>query len=178
MNAKAIAANTIKQEQALKKKKQRKRLIIAGVVCVLSYGVWWLFKPWQGGITFGVCKVFLELYVQNPRSLRLSTVDDFGDTVRIWFTQVDSFGEYRMEPIQCHFRHATPEDQLKYGNVSFVLDKVTVSRRELDPQRVARFNAAIPGIVANPPDMTLPTPLADSLQGLQIDSSMFRKPIL
>jgi hypothetical protein len=178
MNAKAVTASTIRQDKALQKKKKRNRMFMLGGAVLFMGAMYYLFKPFEGGITYGICKTFLELYVQNPRSLRLSTVDDFGDNVRIWFTQVDSFGEYRMEPIQCYFRYSTDADKKKYGEVSVVLDKVTVSRRELDPELVARFNPAIIGIIQNPPSLILPTALDDSLEDLQFDFGKFRKPIL
>ena len=106
-------------------------------------------------MAFGICKVFLELNVRYPNTLRINTVEEIGTFVRIWYTQTDSFGEYRMEPIQCYYK---PDEKL-----GFILDKVTVRRREVDPEKVNRFNKTIPIILQYPPDLTLPTPLPDSL---------------
>lgn len=185
MNAKATTKKPA-LKTALKKKKKgsfkinkktRKKLIIGGVVLFLGYAVYWLFAPAQGGITYGACKVFLQLHVRYPAYLRLSKVTDFGDSVRIWFTQIDSFGQYRMEMIQCHFRYPTEEEAIKYGNVSFVLDKVAISRREVDPEKIDRFNRSMASIIANPPNLTLPYEIPDSLQDIQIDTDSFRKKI-
>lgn len=178
MNAKAVAASSIKQEKALKKKKQRIKIIVALVLAVIGYFIYWGFKPFKAGLTFGICKTFIELYITYPESLRLSTVNDFGNVVRIWFTQVDSFGQYRLESFECHFRYATDQDKLKYGNVNVVLDKALISRREIDPKQVERFNAALLYLIQNPPDLTIPKPLPDSLKGLQLKTDSFRKPIL
>ena len=143
--------------------------VILGVIALLGYGIYLLFVPYKGTMAFGICKVFLELNTQYPQTLRLSTVEELGMSVRIWYTQTDSFGEYRLEPLQCYFK---PDDT--YG---FILDKVTLSRREVDPLLVSEFNKSIPTILAHPPDLTLPIPLPDSLQDLQIDTNLFRKQI-
>ncbi len=174
---KPSTVEALKEQQALKKKKIRKWALISGTVAFLSGGIWYLLLPYKGGITYGVCKVFLESYLQYPQSLRISTVDDFGASVRVWFTQVDSFGEYRLEPMQCFYRAATEEDVVKYGNSNFILEKVTIRRREINQETVDQFNTAIPGIVANPPDLTLPMPIPDSLKDIQLDFERFRTPI-
>ena len=170
--------DSLKKARALKKKKTRKWTIILGSIVALSGALWYLMIPYKGGITYGVCKVFLEGYVQYPHSIRISTVNDFGNTVRIWFTRVDSFGEYRLEPLQCYYRVSTEEDKLKYGDVGFVVEKITINRREINQEEVDRFNSSILGIVSSPPDLTLPTPIPDSLKDIQLDFSRFRRPIL
>ncbi|GJL86280.1 MAG: hypothetical protein DHS20C02_20550 [Micavibrio sp.] len=174
---KGSTIEALKEARALEKKKIRKWAIIVGTAIFLSVGVGYLMIPFKGGISYGVCKVFLETYVRYPHSLRVSTVEDFGDNIRIWFTQTDSFGEYRLEPIQCYYRPPTEEDKLKYGNVGFILERVTLRRRELDQATVDAFNVSIPGIVAAPPDLTLPTPIPDSLRDIQLDFERFRRPI-
>ncbi len=178
MNTKTKTIESVTKERELKKKKTRKRSIIGGSFTAFVLLVYYLLIPYEGGITYGVCKVFLESQVRYPHLLRISTVDDFGNSVRIWYTQVDSFGEYRLEPIQCFYRHTTEEDMVKYGPTSFVVDKVTVNRREIDQDIVERFNTSIVSIVANPPDLTLPSPIPDSLKDMQIDLSKYRRPII
>jgi len=177
MNTKAITAESLKRKNTLKKKRTRNRLIILTVIAVLGGGIWYLFVPFKGGITYGVCKTFLQLYVRYPQYMRLSSMDDFGDSVRIWFTQVDDFGEYRLEPIQCYYRYPEEEEKMKYGNVKFIIDRVTISRREIDPDIIERFNTSMSVVIANPPDLTLPSPIPDSLEDMQIQPELFRKPI-
>ena len=138
---------------------------IAGVA-LLGYLGYYLFKPFEAGMTYGLCRTFLELYVQFPQDLRISSVDDLGMSVRVWYTQVDAFGEYRMERMQCYFK---PDDV-----TGAALEKVTVDRREVDPLLIDSFNKSIPVVLANPPDLTIPYPLPDSLENLQIDTDSFR----
>lgn len=166
----AIADNAAK----LAKKKTRKRKIIKGSLLTFSllvaYIIYWGLKPMQGTMAFGICKTFIEMNVRFPSTLRLSTVEQFATSVRIWYVQVDAFGEYRLEPIQCYFK---PDKSLP-----FVVEKITSNRREIDPQLVTNFNRILPMIFANPPDLALPWGLPDSLGALKFDVDKYRKPIL
>lgn len=163
-----------KSALVLKNKEERKfQMKIAagvGVFLVLSYGVWWLFfSNYYGTRGFGICRTFLELNVQYPSLLRISTVELFDASVRIWYTQYDSYGDYRLEPIQCYFKIADD------GAVS--VERILMSRREVDPKKVEKFNVLVPMLLANPPDLTLPDPIPDSLADIQIQTDMFRKPV-
>lgn len=165
----SATAKQLAEEKAARKKKLTKRGMIAGGVIAFALLVKWLFTPFQGGMPYGICKTFLELQVQYPHTLELSTVDETlkdGKAVRIWFTRIDSFGEYRLEPIECLFR---PDPVM-----GAALDKVTINRIEVDQKKVDAFNAAIPGLVTNPPDLDLPTPLPENLDSLQVDPMALR----
>lgn len=162
----ALANSKLAEAEREKKKKLFKG---AGMLLILVFLFWaydFLFSPFKAGMTFGICKTFLELNVQFPEDLRLSTVEDFGEYIRIWYAQLDAFGEYRLENIQCHFR---ADEKTGAG-----VDKILINRREVDPDKVARFNSSIPVILAYPPDLTRPNPLPDSLRDLQIDTDAFR----
>lgn len=178
MTPQAVTASAIKQQRALKKKKLRKWGIIGAIVLVLGYGIYLLFIPYKGGMTFGVCKTFLEQQLAYPERARLSNVEDMGALIRIWYTQVDSFGEYRMESLSCTYRAANDADMKKYGTpLPFVLSKAVIGRRDIDAGVVEKFNYGIPAIVSSDLDLTLPSPLPDSLRDLQTDSNKFRKPL-
>lgn len=164
----ALAKSALQEKKTKKRKVRFKLALYAAGFVVLSFITYKLFKPYEGGMAFGVCKVFLENSVRYPDHLRLSTVEDFETSVRIWYTQVDAFGSYRMEPIQCYFKQ-DPER-------GTILEKVLVNRREVSQKTVDSFNNVIPTIVAYPPDLTLPSPLADSLEGMDIQTQKFRKP--
>ncbi len=103
-----IEATLSRSRLAVEKRKQRMnvlKLAIAGVVlCLLGWFVYYLFAPYKGGKPYGICRTFLEMNVQFPQDLRLSSMEKFEDSIRIWFLQVDAFGEYRMENIQCYYK--------------------------------------------------------------------------
>ena len=136
------------------------------IIALFTWAGFYLFAPYKAGITYGICKTYLELNVQFPQDLRISTVDDLGSSVRIWYTQVDAFGEYRMESIHCHYR----ADEV----TGAALDKITINRREVNPARVTEFNKILPVIINSPPDLTIPYPLPDSLENLQLETDRFR----
>lgn len=160
-----------REKQAAEKRKKQFRYGGGAVgALVFIYLVYYLFKPFEGGMDYGLCKVFLERNVQYPHTLHVSSIESFADYMRIWYAQVDAFGEYRMSNIRCTFE-ADP-------NYGLRLKKVSFDRRDVDPAKVAAFNKTIPTIFANPPDLTYPTPLPDSLEDLQLDTGLFRKPIL
>ncbi|MEM7651029.1 MAG: hypothetical protein AAF204_02965 [Pseudomonadota bacterium] len=162
----ALKRSKLAEAQKKKRKKQFKYGLLAALAAFLSWGVYYLFKPYQAGPIYGVCRTFLELQVQFPQDLRISTVEDMGMSARIWYTQLDAFGEYRMESIHCFFRQ---DDAL-----GAALERVTINRRDVNSKVIEAFNPTIPIVLANPPDLTIPYPLPDSLQNLQINTDAFR----
>lgn len=158
------------KKMALRKKRMKQGAVLAGAAFFL-YCAWWLFKPFQSSVEYGICKVFIELNVPYPYTLYYSEVIDLNDgSVRVWFSHYDSFGDYRLMPIQCFYGpHPT------YGKA---LTKVLIGRREIDPSAVERFNTSLPAILNNLPDLTYPTPLPNDPKDLQFDFDKFRKKIL
>ncbi|MFK7838980.1 MAG: hypothetical protein AB8B83_01505 [Bdellovibrionales bacterium] len=158
------------QAANLLKKRQRKRLIIASpFVIVIGYFIYWFNTPYYAGLDYGFCRVFLELNVQYPDRLRLSEIEEKRDFVRIWYMQTDSFGQERLENIEC-YHGQDPE-------LGYFIEKVRVDRREIDPAKVARFNKSLTTIVAYPPDLAHPVKLRDALGNIDIQTYLFRKPI-
>ncbi len=120
----------------------------------------WLFTAKKGGMGFGLCKVFLELQVQYPPELRLSYVRPLSSTMRIWYVQRDAFGQTRFDAMDCKF--------MKDPERGMILDKVSINRREMDPDIITKFNMSIPAIMAYPPDLTYPQGLPDSIKQLKL----------
>ena len=159
-----------------KKKAQRKQQLKYAAIALFAVLVFWfgnyLFAPYQADLRYGICRIYLENSVRFPKYLRLSTVEDVYKNnvdiypVRIWYTQLDAFGEYRLENIQCEFKY-DPE-------LGTILDRILVNRREVSQKKVDRFNVVLPLIAANPPDLAYPAPLPDSLQDLQINTDSLR----
>lgn len=158
------------QKKKQERKKKFKRIIYLGIAGFLGYGVYWLVKPYQSGMEYGVCKTFVEQNVPYPKTIYYSEVIPFNDSVRIWFSHNDSFGEFRLEPIQCYFG---AHEQYGMG-----ITRITIGRREIDPEIVERFNHGLPAIFAYPPDLVYPTPLPNDPAELQFDFERYRKDIL
>lgn len=166
-----VRKSRVQESKQKKKKSLMVRSGIAAVILLLGYFIYGLFTPYKGGIHFGICKTFLERYVTFPSTLTLNSFEEFSDSIRIWHMHIDAFGQYRMEPIQCWFSQDQATGYLK-------LDRVTIKRREIEPEVIEQFNKSIPSIYANPPDLTLPYPLSDDLKNLHYEHNSFVKPIL
>jgi len=157
-----LKKRALAEKKAKKKKNTRIMIGIGGGLIVLLIGVA-VFAPRKISLSFDICDTFLQNTLRFPRELRLSNVEDFGTYIRIWYTQVDAFGAYRMENIQCTFK----EDSWEFA-------KITINRRPVDPRVVARFNLVIPLLVENPPNLSPPPPVPDNLADLKFDPDSLR----
>ncbi len=162
----AMISGKLGVERKTRRKRQFKYAGFTAFGLFLVWGMNYLLKPFEAGVTYGICKTFLETNVQFPQYLRLSSIEEFDNSIRIWYTQLDAFGEYRLENIQCYFAYS--EERGSY------VDKITVDRREVDPEKVEKFNAVLPVVLASPMDLTRPQRLPDSLRDLQIDTDAYR----
>lgn len=162
----AMAAGKLaERKKAQRKMIMRTAMFAVGGVFLLWVG-YYLFKPYEESRTFAVCKMFLEHQVRYPQYLRYSEYESFEDGVRIWFTRVDPFGGSRMEPIRC---------TLAYDEVrGTYFSKITINRREVDPEKLEAFNRVLPAIRNIEFDLTRPPKLPDSLQDLQIQTDQYR----
>lgn len=169
-----IARSKLGEAQKAKRKKMFKQGAIGIVVALLVWAGYYLFAPYQAGQTYGICRVFLENTLRFPQDMRISSLEDLrpkesSDSlggVRIWYTQVDAFGEYRMENIECYYR-ADPEKGAQ-------VDTIEINRRPVEKAQVEAFNAVLPVVLANMPDLTYPAPIPDSLSDMQINTDAFR----
>lgn len=164
-------AEKLKEKKALQRKKQIKHFLIFCFLALFGWLLYYLFAPFKGGLSYGICKTFLELNIPYPETLLLSEVIvTRNGSVRIWFTHIDAFGSYRLDSFQCTFG---VDEKTK----SSYLAEVKMGKLNIDPIEVERFNVALPYLAANPPDLTLPVPIPDSLQSIQFDLNRFRKRI-
>lgn len=163
----ALAQGKLAEKKKRFRKKMIKRTSIGIGVVLFGLFLIWGFAPFKGGITFGICKVYLETHVRFPKHLRLSKVDNFADSVRIWYTQIDPFGEYRLENIQCFYGY---DEDAK----SSIIERIAINRRDVPQHKLDAFNKTLGIIAANPPDLTYPKRLPDSLRDLQINADEFR----
>lgn len=155
----AIANSKVEGEKNLKKKTLLKRGGIGLGVVLLGLLISMFFAPMKSTMAYGICKVFVEMRLQYPPTMKVNSVDTFSTSVRIWYTYTDSFGEYILEPIQCYYK---PHETLP-----FALEKITIRRREIAQDTVEAFNKILPVIFANPPDLTIPKPPKPGLKNLK-----------
>lgn len=143
------------------------------------------FVPPKGNNLYGICRGYIEQRLLYPLSLKViqlsERIPDKEDKnnpqyieYEILFSSRDSFGGERMNSVTCGFRFR--EDLLQTPWKGIVLERVTFNNRKdhawtdvyyppdkKDPRApddqsedLERFQAAIPSLLQNPPDLTLP----------------------
>jgi hypothetical protein len=138
-------------------------------VLLVSFVIYNATRPRMGKYPYGLCRVFLELNVQFPNTLKIGFVDELSKSIRIWHTHIDGFGSYRQEPFECFFK--------KDANNKWMIDRATFNRRPVDPKIVADFNRSLPVFAAFPPDLTLPNEVPNKLRDLKVETDLFRQPL-
>lgn len=162
-----LTAAAIRQAKANKHKLKR-RVIYAGVgLFLFAILMWYLFSPFKGDMRFGVCRTFLELKVSMPTTLRITGIDDKRQSMRLWFTSTNPFGQYRLASITCDFK---PNQSAPEG---FDLKAVEINGEEVDKKEIESFNKSIIAVYAGKPDLNIPAPLPDALDEMQIDPTRY-----
>ncbi len=166
-------ADKLREKKKLQRKKTTKRVLQIGGGLLFCYAVWFLFKPFKASAEYGICRTMLELHIPYPHTLYVSEMRIKRDGIlELWYTHIDAFGEYRMEPLLCRVEyHADLETNLPVPRVT----ELKFNKISLGPERLAFLNNAMPYFVEFPLIQTYPAALPDSLGDLQIDSESFRR---
>ena len=105
-------------------------------------------QPKKGSMAYGICSTFLELNTPYPHTLRYTDLEGSRTAVRIYFTNIDPFGEFKQEMIECKFG---PDEKM-----GMKLTEVLRNRHAMDPVLVKKFNLTLPTIMASDPYIVLP----------------------
>lgn len=132
-------------EAALQKKKKLIKYGSIGGACLLVLFLLFSCQPSKGPMEYGVCSVFLEMNTPYPHTLNYTAVEGSATVIRIYYTSVDPFGQYKEEMIEC-----------KYRSDKWELAEINKNRRPVDPQEVKKFNMLIPSIVESDPYRVMP----------------------
>ena len=138
------------------KKISKKRIALYISLGLVAFIVWFGFQPLRGTIHVGICRTFIEFQLTFPSSLRLTEVENFDRSLRLWYSYPGSFGEIRSSMIECKFHPDVP------GQVP-QLEMAAINRQPLDQTVVENFNKTIPWVVAAEPSTLLPRPLEKAL---------------
>lgn len=137
-----------------------------GAVLLLIILMMYSCQPKQGSMAFGICSVFLELNTPYPETLDYTGLEGSRTAVRIYFTNIDPFGEYKLEMIECTFG--------KDEKGGMKLTDIKRNRRSVDAEEIRKFNALLPTIIASDPYRVAPprwkNPLVPELSTKRIES--------
>lgn len=137
-----------------------------GAVLLLLVLMVYSCQPKQGSMAFGICSIFLELNTPYPETLDYTALEGSRTAVRIYFTNIDPFGEYKLEMIECTFG--------KDEKMGMKLTEIKRNRRPVDAAEVQKFNALLPTIIASDPYRVAPprweNPLVPELSTKRIEA--------
>lgn len=144
MSAQAQKPGRFKKEDV---EKFIKYAVIGGFVLIIVMMVY-SCQPKKGSMGYGICSTFLELNTTYPHTLEFSDVEFSQTAVRIYFSNVDAFGEFKHEMIECTF---APDEKM-----GMRLSEVKRNRNPMDAQTIKEFNETLPTIVESDPYRLLP----------------------
>lgn len=128
-----------------------------GVVALILILMIYSCQPKNGSMAFGICSAFLEQNTPYPHTLRYTDIEGSRTAVRIYFTNVDPYGEFKQEMIECTFG---PDEKM-----GMKVTQITRNRRPVDPALIRSFNISLPTIISSDPYLVLPpkwkNPLVD-----------------
>ena len=148
----------------LEKQKKRKLIkrIVLGVLGVLAVFIWYGLQPLTAGMNYGICRTYIEGILTYPETFKITQYDEYGPSIRIFYTYTDAFGGQRSDMVECIIG---PDPVAGYK-----ASKISINRKPISDDELARFNMTIPGIVLGQPSLIIPRPAdKDDLEALKRD---------
>jgi len=131
--------------------------IIVGVIGIGAVVFLAVGQPRIGTWRYGVCKVFLDLHVRFPGTMRVNDVLEGPTAARISFSTLNPFGSVEVHELECDYEQAA-NGQAKLSTV--IVDPTNkYIRRRIPDERVEAFNKTLPVLMAQKLDQRLPRAL-------------------
>ena len=92
--------------------------VVAFIVLSLILMIISASTPAKGNILYGMCSKFLEMQLPFPETIQQKEIELYAAGVRIYYTHLDGFGEYRLEMVECAFNQH-PERGVQMKDVFF-----------------------------------------------------------
>lgn len=107
-------------------------------------------QPQKASMAYGICSTFLELNTPYPQTLNYTDLEGSRTAVRIYFTSIDPFGQFKQEMIECTFG---PDEKM-----GMKITEIKRNRRPVDQALIDKFNQTLPTIMASDPYLVMPGP--------------------
>ncbi len=140
--------NTLTPEDK-KKLKQISFGLLGGLLLLVLLSVYGC-QPKKGSMAYGLCSTFLELNTVYPQTLNYIDLEGSRTAVRIYYTSIDPFGQYKQEMMECKFG---PDEKM-----GMKITEVLRNRRPMDADLIKKFNMTLPTIMASDPYLVMPGP--------------------
>lgn len=127
--------------------KKKKKLIIGGVAGFLFVVlvIYLASGSAKSSVAQGICLTFLELETPYPHTLKVTSMEGSSTAIRLYYTNVDPFGQLKHEMIECGFG---PDPVM-----GMKLTRVQKNRRPVEAEKIKKFNnifAVVTNIEHNP----------------------------
>lgn len=167
-------ADKLKEKKQQKRKKQIRKTALISFVLLFFSAAWWLFAPAKASATYGICRTLLELSISYPHTLYVSEVDTIKlNTLRLWYTHTDAFGEYRMESFVCSIKTTPAPDGESPPTIEIL--NLRMHKTDIEPARIKELNHAMIYFQETPLVLNYPLELPENLDELQFDFERFRQ---
>ena len=146
-------------------------IIVSSIVVVVLFIITVTIEsctPRKGPPTFGICRSFLELQIPFPHTIKHRYMEQYPKGVRIYYSHIDSFGEYQLESVECTFAYDKERGTILERVYFDHIKDITQKYREVNKGKKYRvkqeyidlFNKSrsLAAISAQEPDLTLPDP--------------------
>ncbi len=134
------------------------KIIVPAIVLVISFVAWNATRPIQGSVYFGICRTFLETQVRYPKTIDLTAVEWIENSLRVYFTHTDAYGEHRSEIFECRFNKKAQ---------TLAIQEARRNRMLVAAEKVKAYNKTIPFVVAARPNLDIPPRQGEDLMDLQ-----------
>lgn len=161
--AKASPASVSGKKSRPKRSKKKKTLYaLLGLAAFVALIIWWAQQPLRGGPVMALCRVFAEKQLKYPQTLKLTTVDWFGDSTRLYYTFVGPFGENRSSMIDCRYQIDPTTNVVSFYSIK-------IDKNDMRQDQVDAFNKTIPYLMRHKMNNIIPPPYEDDLYELKRD---------
>jgi hypothetical protein len=130
-----------------------------GVLLLVIVLVVYAMQPKEGSMAYGICASFLELNIPYPHTVRHTDIEGSRTAVRIYFTHIDPFGEFKLQTIECKFG-PDPNTGFRVTQIAFDPNRINPATRQpvnlVDKKTIERFNMSLATIMASDPYRVLP----------------------
>jgi hypothetical protein len=130
------------------------------IIAVGGAAYYTINQPKHAGWRYGACKVFLEHYVRFPTTINMREGGESRGSAVLSFSDRNPYGSEQVRSFECYFSHENGHTKLS---------RITLDRKALPDDIVARYNDMLPVLLGVELDTALPKDVPDDLEALKED---------